>query len=52
MGLGPTHGYESSVLAPTDSKRVIRDFRGSAIGWLQAIFWQTGPAREDPNGLM
>src|SRR5215470_11170026 len=30
MGMGPTNGDESPLLAPTDSKRVIRDFRGSA----------------------
>ena len=29
MGLRPTYSDESPVLAPTDSKWVIRDFRGS-----------------------
>jgi len=34
---GPTHGYESSVLAPADSKRVIRDFRGSETGLVSSV---------------
>jgi hypothetical protein len=31
MGLRPTHGDESALLTPIDSKRVMRDFRRSAM---------------------
>ena len=37
MGLWPTHKDESPVLAPTDSKWVIRDFRRSAIAIYQQL---------------
>jgi len=48
MGLRPTHRDKSSVLAPTDSKWVIRDFQGSAIAMIaNKIRSQVGIALEN-----
>jgi tetratricopeptide (TPR) repeat protein len=49
LGLRPTHGDESALLTPIDSKRVMRDFRRSVKAILRQQYPSTGRLREKPD---